>query len=51
MAVALTPQQFESQRVALIEEALQNEVDPNLHLVIRSLISRDADRKPILSVM
>jgi len=44
MAVALTPQQFEAQRVAVIEEALQKEVDPNLHLVIRSLISRDADR-------
>jgi hypothetical protein len=44
MAVALTPQQFEARRVAVIEEALQKEVDPNLHLVIRSLISRDADR-------
>ncbi len=44
MAVALTPQQFEANRVAVIEEALQKEVEPGLRLIIRSLLSRDADR-------
>lgn len=45
MAVVLTPQEFRAQRVADMEKVLQQKVDPRVHLVIRSLISRDADRK------
>ncbi|MDD2586713.1 MAG: TIGR00341 family protein [Syntrophomonadaceae bacterium] len=44
MAVVLTPQEFDSQRVADIESVLQQEVEPNTRLVVRSLLSRDADR-------
>jgi uncharacterized hydrophobic protein (TIGR00271 family) len=45
MAVVLTPQEFKAQRVADIEKVLQEEVDPDSRLIIRSLLSRDADSK------
>lgn len=44
MAVVLTPQEFDSGRVGDIEKVLQQQIEPNTRLVIRSLLSRDADR-------
>lgn len=43
-AVALTPREIEPVQVARIEENLCAEIDPNIRLVMRSLLSRDADR-------
>jgi uncharacterized hydrophobic protein (TIGR00271 family) len=44
VAVVLTPQAFEPAQVARLEDILQQRVDHHLHLVLRSLISKDADR-------
>ncbi|MDH7479648.1 MAG: DUF389 domain-containing protein, partial [Syntrophomonadaceae bacterium] len=44
MAVVMTPREFEPSRVAVIENRLRQEVDPSIRLVVRSLISKDADR-------
>lgn len=43
-AVVITPQEIEPSRVAGLEKALQIEVNPDAQLIIRSLISKDADR-------
>jgi uncharacterized hydrophobic protein (TIGR00271 family) len=44
VAVVLTPQEFEPAQVAHFEDILRQRVDHHLHLVLRSLISKDADR-------
>ncbi len=44
-AVVITPQEFDPQRVASLEDALQAQVNPNSQLIVRSVISKDADRK------
>jgi uncharacterized hydrophobic protein (TIGR00271 family) len=44
LATVLTPQAFEPSQVAGIEEALRARVDPRIHLVIRSVLSKDDDR-------
>ncbi len=44
LAVVMTPKEFSTSRVADIEKIIQQEVKPDSHLIIRSLISRDADR-------
>jgi len=43
-AVVITPQEFDPTRVASLEEALQAKINPNTQLIVRSLISKDADR-------
>ncbi|WP_054696909.1 TIGR00341 family protein [Syntrophomonas palmitatica] len=43
IAVFLTPHEIEAAQVAKIEKQLQATINPNIHLIIRSLISRDAD--------
>lgn len=43
-AVVITPQEFDPDRVATLEDTLQAEVDPNSHLIVRSVISKDSDR-------
>lgn len=44
MAVIMTPREFEPAQVASIESVLRQQVDPNTSLIVRSLISKDADR-------
>lgn len=44
MAVVMTPQEFNSQQVAGMEEVMRDKVDPEVRLVVRSLTSKDADR-------
>jgi len=44
IAVALTPQPFDPAQVALIEEKLRSACDPDIHLIVRSVSSTDADR-------
>ncbi len=44
VAVALTPQPFDPLQVATIENVLRQQCRPDIHLVIRSLSSFDADR-------
>ena len=47
-AVFLTPQSIDSASVAAIEKRLQDKIDKSIHLVVRSLISSDADgRGPV----
>jgi hypothetical protein len=43
VAVVLTPQEFLPEQVARIEESLRKALDPEIRLVIRSLLSKDAD--------
>jgi uncharacterized hydrophobic protein (TIGR00271 family) len=43
LATVLTPNVFEPNEVAQIEKVLCQEVDPNIHLILRSLISKDYD--------
>ena len=43
MAEVLTPQEIDSKKVAHIEKNLQAQVDKDIHLIIRSMISRDSD--------
>ncbi|MBI5832785.1 MAG: TIGR00341 family protein [Armatimonadetes bacterium] len=43
VAVVLTPQEFAPRQVAEIEQDLRRGVDPRIHLVVRSLSSKDAD--------
>lgn len=45
VAVVLTPQEFLPEQVLRIEESLRRKVDPHITLVIRSLLSKDADCK------
>jgi uncharacterized hydrophobic protein (TIGR00271 family) len=44
MAVVMTPRELSSRNVAEIEQAIQQHIEPNAYLIVRSLISRDADR-------
>ncbi len=44
MAEVLTPQEIDSQQVAQIEKTLRSNTDPNIDLIVRSMISRDFDR-------
>ncbi len=44
VATVLTPQEFEPSQVDRIERHLRKSVSPEISLVIRSLVSRDADR-------
>jgi len=44
MAVVITPQEFDPTRVANMEKALQKDVNLNTQLIVRSVISKDADR-------
>lgn len=44
MAEVLTPQEIDSQQVAQIEKTLRSNIDPNIDLIVRSMISRDFDR-------
>lgn len=44
MATVLTPQEIDPAQIARIEDLLDKAVGPRVHLVVRSLISRDADR-------
>ncbi|MEN6348847.1 MAG: TIGR00341 family protein [Syntrophomonas sp.] len=43
MAEVLTPQEIDAKQVAQIEKCLQEQVDKNIHLIVRSMISRDSD--------
>ncbi|PKM76105.1 MAG: TIGR00341 family protein [Firmicutes bacterium HGW-Firmicutes-15] len=43
MAEVLTPQEIDSKQVAQIEKSLQNIVNNDIQLIVRSLISRDSD--------
>lgn len=44
IATVLTPQEIDSGQVARIEKSLRESVAPNIHLIVRSLLSKDADR-------
>jgi uncharacterized hydrophobic protein (TIGR00271 family) len=44
VAVILTPQSIEPALVSTTEADLKRRVEPDVHLIVRSLISRDADR-------
>ncbi len=43
MAEVLTPLEIDSKKVAQIENNLKTQVNKNIHLIIRSMISRDSD--------
>ena len=43
MAEVLTPQEIDARQVAQIEKNLQTRIDPNIQLIVRSMISRDFD--------
>ncbi len=43
VATVLTPREFGPAAVASVEQALRRAVDPRIHLVLRSLLSRDMD--------
>lgn len=43
MAEVLTPQEIDYKKVAQIEKNLQAQVNKDIHLIIRSMISRDSD--------
>jgi hypothetical protein len=45
VATVLTPKVFEPDQVSAIQQALQERVNPQLYLVIRSLLSQDMDSK------
>ncbi len=44
IATVVTPREFEPYRVAQMESALQSNIDPDARLIVRSVVSRDADR-------
>lgn len=44
IAEVITPQEFDSTRVADLEKALEEVINPNTYLIVRSMVSRDADR-------
>jgi len=44
MATVITPQELDSSRVASLEKVLQEGINSNANLIVRSLISKDADR-------
>jgi uncharacterized hydrophobic protein (TIGR00271 family) len=50
VAVVLTPQEFTPEQVGRVEDGLRKRVDGRIHLVLRSLISKDADRKGIVFI-
>lgn len=43
-AVVLTPQEFAPDQVAGMEDQLRRDIDPRIHLMVRSLISQVTDR-------
>lgn len=43
MAEVLTPQEIDAKQVAQIENTLQAKVNPDIHLIVRSMITRDYD--------
>lgn len=43
MAVIITPQELDSTKVTALEQVLQTTINANTHLIVRSLISKDAD--------
>lgn len=45
LATVLTPQEITPDRVGRLEEVLRLEVSPELRLIVRSIISKDADSK------
>jgi uncharacterized hydrophobic protein (TIGR00271 family) len=45
LSTVFTPNPFEPNEVALIEKVLRQQVDPRIHLILRSLISQDYDPK------
>jgi uncharacterized hydrophobic protein (TIGR00271 family) len=45
LATVLTPNPFEPTEVAEIEKDLRTKIDPQIHLVLRSLISKDYDHQ------
>jgi len=44
IAVVISPEEFDPQRVASLEDDLRVRVNPNTQLIVRSVISKDADR-------
>ncbi|MEN6350689.1 MAG: TIGR00341 family protein [Syntrophomonas sp.] len=44
IATVITPQEFDPLRVARMEKSLQANINPNTQLIVRSVISKDADR-------
>lgn len=44
VATVITPQEFDPDRVAGLERSLQETVNPNTRLIVRSVTSKDADR-------
>jgi uncharacterized hydrophobic protein (TIGR00271 family) len=44
MAVVITPQEIDSSRVVSLEKGLKEAVNPNSELIVRSVMSKDADR-------
>ncbi len=51
MVTALTPSEFEPEQVAAMEKSLRESVNPRIKLIVRSLISKDADaRGPVFTV-
>ncbi len=44
IATVITPQEFDPQRVAVLEKSLQENINPSAKLIIRSVTSKDADR-------
>lgn len=45
MAVVMTPREFEPDQVVSMEKVLRQQIDSSINLVVRSLISKDADKK------
>ena len=44
LATVLTPQELVPEHVARLEDAIRQRVSPDLRLIVRSIISKDADR-------
>lgn len=45
LADIVTPQEFDPDRVSKMQAKIQKQVKPKIHLIVRSLISRDTDEK------
>lgn len=43
IATVITPQEFDPTRVARLEKGLKENVNPNTQLIVRSVVSKDAD--------
>ncbi|MDQ7826013.1 MAG: TIGR00341 family protein [Candidatus Eremiobacteraeota bacterium] len=50
IATVLTPQEFKPSQVARFESRLRKVVNPSVNLIVRSLISKDADRSGIVFI-